>query len=134
MIFVIQGDKISILGDAINYIKQLEEKVKALEEQTSNKTAAMEVFKLKNEYSEESFPEIEARFSNKEVLISIHCQKRKGILGKVVAEIDKFHLCVVNSTVMTYGDSAFNVTLIAQVYIIIYVHIFIIVWKFISYN
>ncbi|KAG6421939.1 hypothetical protein SASPL_118499 [Salvia splendens] len=67
-------DKASVLGDAIEYMKQLQEKVKALEEK---KTTVV--------LSGDPLPEIEARICDKDVLISIHCEKRKGILEKTVA-------------------------------------------------
>ncbi|KAL2254511.1 UNVERIFIED_CONTAM: Transcription factor bHLH25 [Sesamum indicum] len=131
-----QMDKASVLGDAIKYMKQLQDKVKSLEEQTKKRTMESVVFVKKyevhnsgdhaeNSSSDESFsngpviteqlPEIEARFCNKDVLISIHCEKRKGVLEKTVAEIEKLHLSVVNSSVMSFGESALNITVIAQV-------------------
>ncbi|KAI3448209.1 hypothetical protein Pfo_004874 [Paulownia fortunei] len=125
-------DKASVLGDAVKYLKQLQEKVKILEEQTKKRSMESVVFVKKyelcadgeNSSSDESFssgpivteplPEIQARFCNKDVLIIIHCEKRKGILEKAVAEIEKQHLSVVNSCVMTFGDSTLNITLLAQ--------------------
>ncbi|KAK4380850.1 Transcription factor [Sesamum angolense] len=128
-------DKASVLGDAIKYMKQLQDKVKSLEEQTKKRTMESVVFVKKyevhnsgdhgeNSSSDESFssgpviteqlPEIEARFCDKDVLISIHCEKRKGVLEKTVAEIEKLHLSVVNSSVMSFGESALNITVIAQ--------------------
>ncbi|KAG8368571.1 hypothetical protein BUALT_Bualt15G0059300 [Buddleja alternifolia] len=126
-------DKASVLGDAIKYMKQLQDKVKTLEEQTKKTTIESLVFVKKHEIytdtensssDDQSFsngpiitqplPEIEARFCNKDVLISIHCEKKKGIFEKTVAEIEKLHLSVVNSSLMAFGDSALNITVIAQ--------------------
>uniref|UniRef100_A0A6N2L3M1 BHLH domain-containing protein n=1 Tax=Salix viminalis TaxID=40686 RepID=A0A6N2L3M1_SALVM len=124
-------DKASVLGDAIKYLKQLQEKVKTLEEQTRRKTMESVVIVKKshiyvdegdgNSSSDESkgpihetLPEIEARFCDKHVLIRIHCEKRKGILEKTVAEIEKLHLSVINSSVLAFGTSALHVTIIAQ--------------------
>lgn len=131
-------DKASVLGDAIKYMKQLQEKVKRLEEKA--KKASIESVVLVKKYEvfgdgedsssmdqfssvSESLPEIEARFCDKDVLISIHCEKRKGVLEKIVGEIENLHLSVVNSSVMTFGDSALNITIIAQVYTL-YIHSF----------
>lgn len=127
-------DKASVLGDAIKYMKHLQEKVKILEEQTKKRSMESLVFVKKYELHadgensssdeisfasgpivSEPLPKIEARFCNKDVLIIIHCEKRKGILEKAVAEIEKLHLSVVNSCVMTFGDSTLNITIIAQV-------------------
>ncbi|KAL3621033.1 hypothetical protein CASFOL_035945 [Castilleja foliolosa] len=129
-------DKASVLGDAINHIKQLQEKVKTLENQT--KKTKMESFVYVKKYEvhasessensssdneqsissgptiTESLPEIEARFCDKDVLISIHCEKRKGVLEKIIAQIENLHLSVVNSSVMSFGDSALSITVVAQ--------------------
>ncbi|KAF2320717.1 hypothetical protein GH714_030286 [Hevea brasiliensis] len=55
-------------------------------------------------------PEIEARICDKQVLVRIHCDKRKGVLEKTVAEIEKLHLTVVNGSVLSFGNSALVVT------------------------
>ncbi|KAK6159218.1 hypothetical protein DH2020_006532 [Rehmannia glutinosa] len=124
-------DKASILGDAIKYMKQLQDKVKTLENQTKKRATESFVFVKKCEVYEnsssssdesissgpiitESLPEIEARFCDKHILINIHCQKTKGVLGKIVAEIEQLNLSVVNNSVVTFGDSALNITVVAQ--------------------
>ncbi|WCJ18125.1 basic helix-loop-helix (bHLH) DNA-binding superfamily protein [Euphorbia peplus] len=120
-------DKASVLGDAIKYLKQLQEKVKILEEETKKKTMECAVIVKKSQlfYSDgdhvsegpfvEPLPEIEARICEKNVLIRIHCEKRKGVLEKTVAEIEKLNLSVINTSVLTFGCSALDVTIIAQV-------------------
>jgi hypothetical protein len=125
-------DKASVLGDAIKYLKQMQEKVKTLEEQTRKKNIESVVFvrksqllvdgdnstsneNLSSDPLDEHLPEIEARFCDKNVLIRIHCEKRKGVLEKSVTEIEKLHLTVINSSVMTFGSSALDITIIAQV-------------------
>ncbi|MCL7039016.1 hypothetical protein MKW94_003924 [Papaver nudicaule] len=118
-------DKASVLGDAINYLKQLEEKVKKLEEQTTKKTVESVVFMNKrsrvtadDDNTTSTFvnalPEVEAKVSDKNVLIRIHCEKHKGILVKILAEIEKSHLTVLNSNVMVFGDSALDITIHAK--------------------
>ncbi|KAL8060811.1 hypothetical protein ABFX02_02G049200 [Erythranthe guttata] len=127
-------DKASVLGDAIKYLKQLQDKVKILEEQQNNNKRKVEssaVFvkkhKLDHALSDESIfgtttiddqsliiPEIETRLCNKDVLIHIHCEKKKGVLEKTVIEVEKLNLSVVNTSVITFGDSALNISLVAQ--------------------
>ncbi|CAI9781816.1 unnamed protein product [Fraxinus pennsylvanica] len=124
-------DKASVLGDAIKYLKQLQDQVKTLEEQTRKKSMESVIFVKKYELcadsesssSDENFssgpideplPEIEARFSDKEVLVRVHCERKKGILDKIVSEIEKLNLSVVNSSAMAFGDSAIDITIIAQ--------------------
>ncbi|KAH7852252.1 hypothetical protein Vadar_022499 [Vaccinium darrowii] len=82
-------DKASVLGDAIKYLKQLQERVKTLEEQARKKSTESVVLVRKYEvYADgensssgenssggtydEPLPEIEARFCDKNVLIRIH--------------------------------------------------------------
>ncbi|TYH78229.1 hypothetical protein ES332_D04G210800v1 [Gossypium tomentosum] len=124
-------DKATVLGDAIKYMKQLQEKVKTLEEQTRQKSIESVVFVKKyqllgdinaqfsswDEISsapfDEPLPEIEARFCDQSVLISIHC-KRKGFPKKIISAIEKFNLTVINSNVMTFGSCALHITIVAQ--------------------
>ncbi|KAF8404787.1 hypothetical protein HHK36_009676 [Tetracentron sinense] len=123
-------DKASVLGDAIKYMKQLQERVKTLEEETAKKTMESVIFVRKSQLSadedtsisgdnsdghyHESLPEIEARVTEKAVLVRVHCEKRKGNIVKVLEEIEKLHLTVVNSSVMPFGSSALDITIIAQ--------------------
>lgn len=112
-------DKASVLGDTIKYVKQSQEKIKILEEQNRKKTMESVVFVKKSElFSEavfdEPLPEIEARLCEKNVLIRLHCEKQDGILEKILAQIAKFHLTIINSSVLTFGSSALDITIIAQ--------------------
>lgn len=124
-------DKASVLGDAIKYLKDLQERVKFLEEHTKKRTVESVVFVRKSQLSadddtsscdenfegrsDEALPEIEARISDKDVLIRIHCEKHKGVIVKILSEIDNLHLSVVNSSVLPFGNSTLAVTVIAQV-------------------
>ncbi|CAJ1936202.1 unnamed protein product [Sphenostylis stenocarpa] len=123
-------DKASILGDAINYLKQLQEKVRALEEEQNMRKNVESVVIVKksqlsndvnnssSEYDatlfDETIPEIEARFCERNVLIRVHCEKTKGIVEKTIHEIENLHLKVTNSHAMTFGRCALDMTIIAQ--------------------
>ncbi|KAK3026770.1 hypothetical protein RJ639_040309 [Escallonia herrerae] len=120
-------DKASVLGDAIKYLKQLQERVKLLEEQAKKKPEESLVFVDKFQHAAEnghdsssscnenvSLPVIEARISENNVLINIHCEKQNGFLVKLLREIEKLHLSVVNSNVMPFGNHAMDVTIAAQ--------------------
>jgi len=64
--------------------------------------------------------EIEARASNNNiVLIRIHSQKDQGLFQKVLNEIEKLHLTTLNCSTMPFGANAMNITIVAQVYIIL---------------
>ncbi|XP_030466123.2 transcription factor bHLH18-like [Syzygium oleosum] len=126
-------DKASILEDAIKYLKELQQHVKALEEEVATKTVESIVVVKKSQLvtddgmsssSDEnscnqidkqlSLPEIEARVSGKCVLIKIHSEKRNGFISKMIGEIEKLNLTVLNSFVLPFGSSILDVTILAQ--------------------
>ncbi|CAK8577901.1 unnamed protein product [Lathyrus sativus] len=122
-------DKVTVLGDAIKYLKKLQEKVKALEEERNMKknveyVVVVKKSQLTNDVEnssaesgspfDEELPEIEARFCDRNVLIRIHCEKSKGAAEKSIHEIEKLHLKVINSCVMAFGSCALDITVIAQ--------------------
>ncbi|XWS45076.1 hypothetical protein CRYUN_Cryun15aG0105600 [Craigia yunnanensis] len=124
-------DKASVLGDAIKYVKQLQERLKVLEEQTKKRTVESVVFVKKSQLSTDdesssceensdgqssdaALPEIEVRVSDNDVLIRIHCEKQKGFVAKILSEIENLHLSVVNSSVLHFGNSTLDMTIIAQ--------------------
>ncbi|KAG1366700.1 transcription factor bHLH18 [Cocos nucifera] len=124
-------DKASVLGDAIKYLKQLQEKVKTLEEQNAKRTVESAVLVKKSQLSSEddssscdenfealssgeSLPEIEAKMSENSVLIKIHCEKRGGVLLKALSEIEKLHLSVINTSVIPFASSHLDITVVAQ--------------------
>nr|QOJ43715.1 bHLH transcription factor [Dracaena cambodiana] len=139
-------DKASVLGDAINYLKQLQEKVKTLEEQSAQKPVESTVLVKKSQLSsdddgsscDENFdgtsaagkrpdrdqkrddrdnnPEIEVKLSEKTVLIKIHCKNSvKGVLVKMLAEIERHRLSIVNTSALPFSTSAIDVTVLAKI-------------------
>ncbi|KAM3016552.1 hypothetical protein FF2_000559 [Malus domestica] len=125
-------DKASVLGDAIKHVKELQERVKVLEERSKKRTVESVVFVKKSQLSadddtsscdenfdgcgpdEAALPEIEARVSEKDVLIRIHCEKQKGVVVKILSEIEKLQLSVVNSSVLPFGASTLDITIMSQ--------------------
>jgi len=124
-------DKASVLGESIKYLKQLQEKVSALEEEQNRKRTVESVVTVKKSQLsndaedssssetggtlDEVLPEIEARFCERNVLIRIHCEKNKGIIEKTISEIEKLHLKVTNSSALSFGSFILDITIIAQV-------------------
>ncbi|XP_058772861.1 transcription factor bHLH25-like [Vicia villosa] len=117
-------DKASVLGDAIKYLKQLQERLKVLEDQHNKNSPVVESVVTDNkpgviheswgdDGSSESVSHVDARVLDKDVLIRILCQKQKGILVKLLDEIQKLHLFVVTSNVLPFGDSL-NITIVAK--------------------
>ncbi|MED6182375.1 hypothetical protein PIB30_027872 [Stylosanthes scabra] len=56
---------------------------------------------------------VEARVSGQQVLLRIHCHNHKGILVKLLSEIQGLNLLVLNSSVLPFGDSLLDITVIA---------------------
>lgn len=132
-------DKISVLGDSIKYVKQLQEKIKTLEEQTPKRTVQSVVYVKKKEHCADDqssnkvsppsinssadkdvteggvlTPEIEIRVTDRNVLIHAHCQKRKGLLLKFAAELDALQLTVVNANILSFSEATFDLTFNTQ--------------------
>ncbi|CAJ1943091.1 unnamed protein product [Sphenostylis stenocarpa] len=119
-------DKATVLEDAIKYVKQLQERVKTLEEQTVDKTVESAVFVKRSvvlasddsissgENSDQSLPEIEARISGKEVLIRLHCDKISGRAATILRELEKHHLTVQSSSFLPFGNNTLDITIIAK--------------------
>ncbi|XP_050205362.1 transcription factor bHLH19 [Mercurialis annua] len=129
-------DKASVLEDAVKYMKNLQQRVKTLEDQSTMKSMESVVFVKKSKVyvdddqsssstvhddinSDEKrdqlqLPDIEARVSDRNVLIKIHCEKRKGCIVKILYVMEKFHLNVINSSVIPFGNSTLDVTIVAQ--------------------
>ncbi|PNY00402.1 transcription factor bHLH25-like protein [Trifolium pratense] len=121
-------DKASVLGEAIRYLKQMEEKVSVLEEEKKRKKSVESVVIVKksqlsttndadssdNTTFDDTLPEIEARFCERSVLIRLHCLKSQGVIEKTISEIEKLHLKVINSSALTFGNFTLDITIIAQ--------------------
>ncbi|KAL6525305.1 hypothetical protein OROMI_030898 [Orobanche minor] len=107
-------DKASLLEDAINHLKALQERVRVLEEEMMSKKI------LKNDHEgsvvSRSFSEIKARISERHVLIKIHCfKKQKGLMmSSIPCRVEMMHLSVLDMRIMPFGDEALHITLLAQ--------------------
>ncbi|EHA8589578.1 transcription factor bHLH25 [Cocos nucifera] len=116
-------DKASVLGDAVKYVKELEARVKILEDQSAKRTVESMVLVKKSKLSadadgsssngclaERPLPEIKAMLSEKTVLVRIHCDNHRGVLARLVSEIEEFHLTVTSASVMPFPSSSIHIT------------------------
>lgn len=124
-------DKTSILGEAINYVKILQERVKELEERNKRNNESTIIHKsdlCSNEHNntsndtnsdqdccKSSLPDVKARVLENEVLIEIHCEKENGIEIKILNLLENLHLIVTASSVFPFGNSTLGFTIVAQV-------------------
>lgn len=104
-------DDTCILDKASKYVKQLQKRVRELQQEVeSNKgTTSCQV------NSDYILPEIKARVLQNEVLVIVHCEKQQGIMLKILTHLENLHLSVVNSSVLRFGKSTLDITIIAQV-------------------
>ncbi|KAL3637732.1 hypothetical protein CASFOL_018180 [Castilleja foliolosa] len=118
-------DKTSVLGDAIKYLKHLQERVKILEEQSKKHTMESVVLVRKSQMmvedegsSDESkelpLPEIEARVCNNQILLRVQCERQKGVLVNLLGKVEKLNLSVVSTNLTTFGSLALDVTILAE--------------------
>ncbi|XP_059295196.1 transcription factor bHLH18-like [Lycium ferocissimum] len=125
-------NKASVLGDAIKYIKQLEEQVKTLEEEakkysegptvavkrariiSNNGDSSSFGSEIPNISTDESFPDIEVRASNGNVLIRICCKKQNEIIREIFSQIEKLNLSIISTSVMPFGHNTTYITITAQ--------------------
>lgn len=135
-------DKTSVLGEAINHLKQLKERLKTLEEENAKRAVESVVVVKRSQvvvenennssnsnsnldngsdsvnigsaYHNKQLPEIEARFANKCVLVKIHCQMQKGVFVKLMTEIERLHLSVTSTHAMPFNATTVDITIMAQ--------------------
>ncbi|GFQ00637.1 transcription factor bhlh25 [Phtheirospermum japonicum] len=127
-------DKASVLEDAIDHLKELQERVRVLEEEmsvtnfintptndyyssSSNEDKFTENSNSGRASSESGAAEIKARINsdNQHVLINIQCKKQKGLMSRVPRQLEKMHLSVVDMRIMPFGGQALlHITLLAQ--------------------
>ncbi|KAI8029690.1 Transcription factor bHLH25 [Camellia lanceoleosa] len=116
-------DKASVLGNAIKYIKELQEHVKKHEDETKKNPVESIVCVKKSWLSEEDdfdmsctqvLPEVAVRVSENYVIVRIQCEKQNRFIAKIFSEMEKLHLIVINSSVIPFGHSILSINIIAQ--------------------
>ncbi|KAL0450106.1 UNVERIFIED_CONTAM: Transcription factor [Sesamum latifolium] len=118
-------DKTSVLGDAIQYMKYLQERVTTLEEKATKKTMESVVLVKKSQMmddedqekgnsDEQPLPEIEARVCNGQILIRVLCENQKGLLTNLTRKVEKLNLTVVNANAASFGNLALDITIMTE--------------------
>nr|KYP36177.1 Transcription factor bHLH25 [Cajanus cajan] len=125
-------DKLSILNNTIDRVKYLQNRIKVLEEENqkrrmesmttlANKKPNVNVsdnfFGISNglDRPSKTFPTVQVSISTKDVIIKVICDKRNGIVRKLLATLAIHNLSVVCSNVLPFGSYALNISIIAKV-------------------
>ncbi|BAT18225.1 transcription factor NAI1 [Oryza sativa Japonica Group] len=118
-------DKATILGDAVKYVKELQEKVKTLEEEDGGgRPAAMVVRKSScsgrqsaagDGDGEGRVPEIEVRVWERSVLVRVQCGNSRGLLVRLLSEVEELRLGITHTSVMPFPASTVIITITAKV-------------------
>ncbi|KAJ8451759.1 hypothetical protein Cgig2_007242 [Carnegiea gigantea] len=112
-------DKASVLGETTRYMEHLQERVRILEEKAKQNVKSVvlkksQIISMDDDEEEDNeaansssenysdsfsddcatFPEIQVKMMNKEVLLIIHCEKEQGLLGRILNEMEKLHFCL----------------------------------------
>jgi hypothetical protein len=130
-------DKATILSDATRYVKELQEKLKDVEAGgSSGRSIETRLVRAKrpclhaaaateDDGSQRSaspgtptarkeLPEIEVRFSEKNVMVRVHCEKSKGVVVKVLTEIEELQLTVIHANVMLFSACTLIIAITAK--------------------
>ena len=120
-----------MVTEAINYVKQLEERVKGLEEDIKKKDAGSAstitrshvLIDKDNAIGEmktgecsgrnELLLEVEAMVLGNEVLIKIHCGMQEGIVVNIMSQLQLLHLSITTTNVLPFGNTL-DIAIIAQ--------------------
>lgn len=128
-------DKISILGSTIQYVKQLEEKVKTLEEQNARRTSSESstVFEGKGHISStdkqhtscpsgsaesvggDSNSSVEVTIHENTVLLKICCERRSGVLVMIISKLESLGLSIMNTSVLPFTNTYFSISITAKI-------------------
>jgi hypothetical protein len=130
-------DKVTILTDATRYVKELQERVRSLEAAGGNHRRVETVVPVRKacrpvapDEGEGSarfllaagtpaigsqLPEIEVKLSEDNVMVRIHCEtNEKGLVSRVLAELEELHLRIVHNYVMPFTASTVIITTMAK--------------------
>ncbi|RCV44500.1 hypothetical protein SETIT_9G378600v2 [Setaria italica] len=125
-------DKATILSDATRYVKELREKLNARDAGGVVIRSSGTVVLVKRPCyappdDEEGaplwapaavrkpLPEIDVQLSGNNVMVRVLCENGKGVVARVLAEVEDLHLSIVDASVIPFPACALNITITAKV-------------------
>ncbi|CAK8574598.1 unnamed protein product [Lathyrus sativus] len=103
-------DKALVLEKAKHYVKQLQEHIKELEQDVGSKNICNNNCGTSNNI----LPDVKAKVLQKEILLTIHCEKQTTVMLKILTHLESLNLLVVTSNVLEFGKYALDITIVAQ--------------------
>ncbi|KAL6874415.1 hypothetical protein ACP4OV_013435 [Aristida adscensionis] len=124
-------DKATILSDATRYVKELKERIKAIEDGGNGQSVIESVVLLVKKPcitvpdvdgspsatppAKKTLPEIEARITEKTVMVRIHCEDGKGVVVRLFTEVEELHLSIIHANVMPFPAGTLIIAITAKV-------------------
>ncbi|CAM0150242.1 unnamed protein product [Urochloa decumbens] len=129
-------DKATILSDAAKYVKELQQRLKEMEEAAAAGSNGRSVKKPCNGGGvaapddngspstttsaassgppKPALPEIQAQFSEKTVMVRVHCGDDKGAAVAALGEVEELGLSIVHANVMPFSACTVIITITAK--------------------
>jgi len=134
-------DKATILSDATRYVRDLQEKLRALQKDGGGRGMQSAVLASKKPRiaaaadddedggahpnaagggaaatRNNALPEIEVRISEDNVaMVRIHCRDAKGVVVRLLAEVEGLHLSITHTNVVQFSASVLIINIMAKV-------------------
>uniref|UniRef100_A0A0E0INX2 Plant bHLH transcription factor ACT-like domain-containing protein n=2 Tax=Oryza nivara TaxID=4536 RepID=A0A0E0INX2_ORYNI len=115
-------DKVSVLGSTIEYVHHLRERVKVLQDIQSMGSTQPPISDARSRAgsgddgnNNEVEIKVEANLQGTTVLLRVVCPEKKGVLIKLLTELEKLGLSTMNTNVVPFADSSLNITITAQI-------------------
>jgi len=125
----LQMDKATILSDAAKYVKELQQRLKALEDAAAADAGSIRrkappaadenggsgsPTSASSSSGAPALPEIEARLSERSVMVRIHSCGGKGVAAAALAVVEGLGLTVVHANVMPFSACTISITITAE--------------------
>ncbi|KAL6905428.1 hypothetical protein ACP4OV_003029 [Aristida adscensionis] len=129
---ITKTDKVSVLGSTIEYVHQLRDRLRALQEghhshhqSTADSPPPLDARCCVGSGADDdgdgggeaaaASAKVEADVRGATALLRVVCREKKGVLITVLTELEKLGLAVVNTSVVPFAGTSLNITITAQI-------------------